>query len=91
MEETRRNLQIIEEIAKLIEQGKEDEVKEEYRKQSVHIKLGIINLTNEIRKIIEDSERLNIEVRDREQNLERITKVLQTLEAVLLAENKEME
>jgi len=32
MEETRRNLQIIEEIAKLIEQGKENEVKEEYRK-----------------------------------------------------------
>ena len=66
MEIVRRNLQIIEEIAKLIKQGRENEIKEEYCKQSVHIKLGIINLTNEIRKIIEDSERLNIEVRDRE-------------------------
>jgi predicted transcriptional regulator len=88
MEETKRNLQIIREIAKLIEQGREDEVKVEYQKQSVRVKLGIINLTNNIRRIIEDNERLNIEVREKERNLHRIIKVEQVLITVLIEENQ---
>ena len=66
MNETKINLQIVKEISKLLEQGKILYVENEYQKQSVPIKLGVINIALSIKRIIENNERFPIEVNERE-------------------------
>ena len=83
MNEIKINIKIVKEISKLLEQGKIIQVKNEYQKQSIHVKLGVINIALSIKRIIENNERFFIKINEKEENLRKIMTVIEILESVL--------